>query len=117
MAFHVPEKFRIKNGSLGSTKSAGNNGAFFVHSLRFPVMKAIASDGGGWEHVSITLTTAKRCPTWEEMCYIKKLFWDEQDVVMQLHVSKEKHINNHPWCLHLWRPVDTEIPLPPPEFV
>lgn len=21
--------------------------------------------------------------------------------------------NNHPYCLHLWRPVDTEIPHPP----
>ena len=32
----------------------------------------VASWGGGWEHVSVSL--ARRCPTWEEMCMIKDLF-------------------------------------------
>jgi len=26
-------------------------------------------------------------------------------------------VNIHPYCLHLWRPVGQDIPLPPVEFV
>ncbi len=26
---------------------------------------------------------------------------------------ESQHINDHPRCLHLWRPLDREIPLPP----
>lgn len=62
MSFHVPEKFRVKSGILSSCSSDGNNGAFFVSSNRFKsVLKVIASDGLGWEHVSVSL--ASRCPT------------------------------------------------------
>jgi len=32
---------------------------------------------------------------------------------MQLHPPRSKWINNHPYCLHLWRPTKQEIPLPP----
>lgn len=53
-----------------------------------------------------------RCPTWEEMCQVKDLFWDDEDVVMQFHVPSKDHVNNHPYCLHLWRPVyNSEPPL------
>jgi hypothetical protein len=33
--------------------------------------------------------------------------------VMQLHPARVDYINFHPHCLHLWRPVDATIPLPP----
>ncbi|EFH8163197.1 hypothetical protein GI328_23040 [Escherichia coli] len=41
------------------------------------------------------------------------MFWEPEDAVMQLHVPESQHINNHPYCLHLWRPINKEIPLPP----
>lgn len=64
-----------------------------------------------WEHVSISTQT--RCPTWEEMCFVKDLFWDEEDCVVQYHPPKSDYINCHPRCLHLWRPIGLEIPRPP----
>jgi hypothetical protein len=67
----------------------------------------IASDGAGWEHVSVS--RKDRCPTWEEMCQIKDTFWDDEDVVMQFHVPAKDHVNNHPYCLHLWRPKGTNV--------
>lgn len=82
------------------------------------VYQIIASTGMGWEHVSITLREkyrgkfVKRCPAWEEMCYIKDLFWGDTETVMQLHPPKSEHVNNHAYCLHLWRPIDVEIPMP-----
>lgn len=111
--FHVPEKFRIKSGAghLNSEESHGNNGLFRVESLKLKrTLQVIASDGEGWEHVSVSDTV--RCPTWFEMCFIKDLFWDDSDCVVQYHPPKSEYVNNHPYCLHLWRPTEQSIPLP-----
>lgn len=109
--FHVPEKFRLLNGPMPSNSNFGNNGAFLIKSLKLKSpLTVMASDGMGWEHVSVSLPG--RCPTWAEMCFIKNLFWDADDVVMQLHPAQSDYINNHPFCLHLWRPVDKTIPTP-----
>jgi len=77
----------------------------------FAQMVVIASWGGGWDHVSAS--KKNECPSWGEMDYIKSLFFEDCEVVMQLHVDKKNHINNHPYCLHLWRPQGEKIPLPP----
>lgn len=64
----------------------------------------------GWEHVSVSTPT--RCPNWPEMSFIKDLFWAPEDAAMQLHPPKSSYVNNHNFCLHLWRPTQAEIPLP-----
>jgi hypothetical protein len=112
MTFHVPDQWRVRTGMFASDESIGNNGAFFVPTRpgRTP-LKVIASDGEGWEHVSVSLPD--RCPTWEEMCRIVSIFWDEDDCVMQLHPPRADWVSNHPYCLHLWRPTGERIPLPP----
>lgn len=114
MSFHVPNAYRQRNAGQWSTNdSDGNNGAFSIPASlakRRPLLRVIASDGLGWEHVSVS--TATRCPTWEEMCFIKSMFWDAEDTVMQLHPPESRWINNFPYCLHLWRPTEQEIPLP-----
>ena len=75
----------------------------------------VASSDGGWDHVSVSLPN--RCPNWPEMENIKRLFFKDDEVVMQLHVAVADHISVHPFCLHLWRPQHQAIPLPPKEFV
>ena len=110
MSFQVPEKYRITKGPMGSNESFGNNGAFWVKTKKC-VFTVIASDQMGWEHVSVSLPL--RCPTWEEMCFIKSLFWGRDDCVTQYHPSEKDYVNNHPHCLHLWRPIGQEIPTPP----
>lgn len=116
MTFHVPNQYRIRKGRFGTDESYGNNGAFFVPSRpgKTP-FKVIASDGEDWDHVSVSLPN--RCPTWEEMCRIKDLFWDETDAVMQLHPPRADWVNNHSYCLHLWRPQTEAIPRPPSMMV
>lgn len=116
MSFHVPEKFRLRTGRMFSDESYGNNGAFFVPSRPGrPPFAVIASDWLGWDHVSVSLPD--RCPTWEEMCRVKDLFWDAEDAVMQLHPPRSDWVNNHPYCLHLWCPHEARIPLPPAVMV
>ncbi|MCX8016811.1 MAG: hypothetical protein N2690_02735 [Rhodocyclaceae bacterium] len=44
---------------------------------------------------------------------MKALFWDDEDAVMQLHPPQSQWVNNHSYCLHLWRPTQQPIPLPP----
>lgn len=88
----------------------GGEGAFHHGPLRF-----IASWSGGWDHVSVS--RRDRCPTWDEMHAVKRLFFDDDEAVMQLHPPAATWRNAHPYCLHLWRPQDSEIPLPPPLMV
>lgn len=71
----------------------------------------IASVGEGWDHVSAS--RVDRCPTWAEMEQIKHLFFKDNETAMQLHVPASEHINCHPRCLHLWRPIDAWLPKPP----
>lgn len=78
-------------------------------------LSIIFSCNEGWEHVSVSLPN--RCPTWAEMCLVKELFWEDDEAVMQLHPPKADYVNCHPYCLHLWRPLVGQIPLPPKELV
>jgi len=114
--FHVPEEYRIKTGRLASTSEFENNGAFELPPIRGGrKLFCIASDGMGWEHVSIHVLDGKRMhtPTWSEMCHVKDLFWDAEDMVIQYHPRKSQYVNNHPNTLHLWRPTQDLIPNPP----
>lgn len=97
------------------------DGAYTVphYKIKDYVFQIIASTGLGWEHVSITILSHKkknsfveRCPTWEEMCWIKDLFWNDDEVVVQYHPAKSDYINNDPHCLHLWKPIDQCLPTP-----
>ena len=106
------EPFRIRTGPKASDASYGNNGAFhFPGAGERAALNVIASDGAGWEHVSVS--SRGRCPTWEEMCYVKDLFWSEDEAVVQYHPPEAVYVKCHPYVLHLWKPVMGQIPMPP----
>lgn len=42
-----------------------------------------------------------------------KIVNKEDKVCMQLHPRKEDYVNNHPHCLHIWKPINKKIPTPP----
>jgi len=110
------ERARIRVGQMASSPIDGHNGAFvFAHVDAW--LTVIASDGQGWDHVSVTVQGERykepdRCPTWEEMCFVKSLFWRNDETVFQLHPEKRLAVNCHPYCLHLWRPQKQDIPMP-----
>ena len=115
MAFHVPHRHRIIKGLLASDDKIGNNGAF-EFKVRGLKVRVVASDGLGWEHVSVSLER-KKCPNWNTMCEVKNIFWDEEDAVIQYHPPKSQYVNCHPFTLHLWKSTDKEIPVPDPILV
>ena len=95
---------------MESDASYGNNG-YFVIPFESYDLNVIASDGEGWEHVSVSLPN--RTPSWKQMCFIKDTFWSEDEVVVQYHPAKKDYVNNHEYCLHLWRPISGELLVPP----
>lgn len=91
----------------------GNSGnGIFMIPVKGVRLKVLASDGLGWDHVSVSPWFKKRTPSWEEMSTIRELFFDTDEVCMQLHVAAKDHISFHDHCLHLWRPQAEPIPLP-----
>lgn len=89
----------------------GFNGAFRIPIGDSTSVLVLCSDGAGWDHVSVSM--AGRCPTWDEMCQIKDLFFDSHECVFQYHPPKAIYVNHHPYCLHLWRCQGRVTPIPP----
>lgn len=96
---------------FGSIGDEGCGRFFFLSPIDRAVICVIAATGEGWDHVSVS--RRNRVPNWYEMEYIKRIFFLPEEVAFEFHVAEKDHISNHPHCLHLWRPTDQEIPLPP----
>lgn len=113
--------FEIEMYKSHSTSHYADSGCFSI-----PVkgvrkgLTVVASSGrieasDGWDHVSVSLKT--RCPTWDEMCKIKDLFFEPEDATFQLHPAKSENISNQRYCLHLWRNIHAPMMLPPAHMV
>ncbi len=68
--------------------------------------------GAGWEHVSVAPLNGSM-PKWEDMCFVKDMFFGDDEWVVEFHPPKSEYVNNMPNCLHLWKPIDAEMPTPP----
>lgn len=113
----IIEKARVQNSLCFPGELTG---MFIVKSPGGDYLQVIASDGsewflGGtvWEHVSVRPREIDRCCTWDEMCFVKSLFWDDTECVIQFHPAKSDYVNVNQYVLHLWKPVGIELSLPP----
>lgn len=106
------ESYRIQI-AIGKSKYGDDYGFFIIpfRSNNLKVMVSAGDEQNGWDHVSISL--ANRCPNWEEMEFIKHMFFADDEWAMQLHAPSADHISVHPYCLHIWRPLKEIIPTPP----
>ena len=105
------EQNRIREGPWGSDASYGMNGGFHLIGPDGVHLIALASNGEGWEHVSVQ--ARNRTPTWQEMCFVKDQFWTEHEMVVQYHPPASEYVNFHPYVLHMWKPIGMTIPMPP----
>lgn len=108
------ESMRAKHPTLGEGESGKNFGYFEFRGLRIISSGSAEypSDGPeGWEHVSVS--RHDRCPTWDEMQWVKEMFWADDEVVVQYHPAKDRYVNRMPYCLHLWRKAGHVFELPP----
>jgi hypothetical protein len=117
------EAFRVAVGPLASSIQDGNNGCFSIPHPDKDLRKrlffiCIISDVCGWDHVSITLRRRRdqqpaRLPTWDEMCWIKSLFFNKDEAAVQYHPAEADYVNMHEFTLHLFRPQEEVLPMPP----
>lgn len=106
----VPEKYRVTTGIMKSDASYGNNGFFIIPERGG--LKVIASDGEGWDHVSVSRLYTTDLPEWDDMCFIKNLFWHPEETVVQFH-PKQSEYRGIAQVLHLWKKQGYEYELPP----
>ncbi len=114
------DKYRMVHPTMGASPKGASYGAFRI-LMSNCVLSVISSgeekecpENKGWEHVSVSI--GSRTPTWEEMVFVKNLFWQDDETVVQFHPKKSEYVNTHKYCLHLWRNA-AECQLPPQEFV
>jgi hypothetical protein len=107
-------RFRIYNEKLaqiyGEAIFTNDLGAFTIPYVAGD-LHVLASNSHGWDHVSVS--KEKRIPNWLEMDFIKKLFFKDDEYAFQYHVPASHNVNIHQNCLHLWRPQNMTILLPP----
>lgn len=99
------------NLMIKETSLDGGFGYIFKNGKSFA--SVIWSTGGGWEHVSMAPLNRRVIPSWDDMCELKDMFFNDDEVVVQYHPAKSEYVNNKSNCLHLWRPLELEMPTPP----
>ena len=106
----------------GETENDGMGGSYYDKDSG-KYLNFIFSYQMGWEHLSVSMPS--RTPTWDMMCRMKDIFWNEDETCIEYHPAKSQYVNMHKHCLHIWRPVlnddficdpeskETLIPIPP----
>jgi hypothetical protein len=65
------EKYRVVKGPFKTDETYGNNGLFDI-PYKSKRLRVFISDGGRWDHVSVSIIGDKyKTPTWEQMCFYK----------------------------------------------
>lgn len=105
---------RVRRGDYATDDTFGMAGMFRILMPSGSLLLAMSSGidkERGWEHVVVS--GENHCPTWAEMVFVKDLFWDEEECVVQYHPPKSQVVPSSPNSLHLWRPLNLNIPMPP----
>lgn len=118
------EQHRVTKSTHGiDDRYISDSGYGFNGMFRIPkdgkIIRCVASDGSDvpddkwkWQHVSVSIEGDPHPPKWNLMCWVKDLFWDDEDWVVQFHPAKSQYVNYHQACLHLWRPLAQILPVP-----
>lgn len=67
-------------------------------------------DEGGFEHVSVSSFNRGYMPSWDDMCKVKDIFWDEEEECYQIHPKRSQYVNIATNCLHIWRHKTIALP-------
>ena len=107
----------VKDRLITKVVKMAEDGVMFNFKYKSREYEVIASNGGGWDHVSVYPLHQKHTPSWDVMCILKDMCFNDDEVVMELHPAKKDYVNLAEYCLHLWKPQDEAIPTPPKLFV
>lgn len=107
------EQFRRKHPVLPDPGPGTNWGYFVKGPLRIIASGTPEEGDPGWPWEHVSVSCPNRTPTWEEMTAVKDLFWGSDETVIQFHPPKADYVNQHQFCLHLWRRIGPNPELPP----
>lgn len=68
-------------------------------------------DGQTWQHVS--MSRQSRMPNYDDLTKVKRLFIGDDRKAIMVFPEADKHVNIHPFCLHLYSCLTAD---PLPEF-
>ena len=98
------EKHRLKGNPdyPAGDKGTMQGSFYFEEEHLLVVVKSINK----WESCEVAvcgfiaggIEYATRCPTWNEMCFVKDMFWSEDEVCIQYHPDKKNYMGNVPGC-------------------
>jgi|WetSurMetagenome_2_1015567.scaffolds.fasta_scaffold457516_2 hypothetical protein len=106
----IDEIIKEKKIIIGEIANDGGVGVAYMAGSS-EMLRIVFSWGLDWDHVSISLKY--RCPKWNEMCWVKDVFFYKNETVIQYHPPEDVYVNNHEYVLHLWKPQNIKIPMPP----
>lgn len=111
---HRPELLRPLQGAWKGPEAdpATPAGIFWwvrSHLLVF-VSPWNAADGTLWLHASVS--RRDRCPTYDELTEVRGHLFRPSDTVLHVWPPADEHFSFHPYCLHLWTPMDGSRPIP-----
>lgn len=69
----------------------------------------------GWEHLSVS--HKNKIPSWLTMEEMKEMFFKNDEECFQFHPKADDYINNNEYTLHIWRPLEEKLPIPPSVLV
>lgn len=90
-----------------STIPFANN---YSHKSKLYVIASVddLQDGQGneskWVHLSVS--RKDRLPSWDDLKGVKKMFLGDDKEAVQVFPKQKDYVNLHPYCLHLWAPVE-----------
>lgn len=78
----------------------------FEHRDGRRVVVTVGRHDGWWLHVSVS--RAKYIPSYQDLADVKRVFVGEARQAVQVFPPRERHVNIHPYCLHLWACLEPE---------
>lgn len=105
-----PELLGALHGFVGPTSDERVAGLIFRRGRLLVVVSPWDTDEGLWLHVSVSTPT--RCPTYDELTRVRRSLFRDTDTVLHVWPPASEHYSLHPYCLHLWTPMDGTRPIP-----
>jgi hypothetical protein len=96
---------KIKGLQLGTLEEWGGIGALERKDLPACSVVFCRNESGKYDHVSIAPIDG-HTPTWDEMCTLKDLFFNDDEECVQIHPKAGEYVDIKRNCLHLWHRVD-----------
>ena len=108
-AAHSDVRPRVLPGEWSEVESYENATRYESRDGLRVILETEMVDGALWLHAS--MSRRDRIPSWRDLQRVKDTFIGADRKAIQVLPARSEYVNRHPYCLHLFSPLDTD-PLP-----